>query len=135
MKSFMEKKIKKKESYKVDEIINLKIPNAIRNKTGRRNIPCKITKIQSGNYWLGCSKGYLKTSYKAANLEKTKIKTMKELKNIPDRIVTVGEVVKSQDIFCKCPNTQCSTRKCACKKENLRCNSKCHPGKCCYNSN
>lgn len=132
MKIIMEKGIKKKQ-HKVGDIVNLKLPKANRSKLGHTHLPCKIIKIKSGCCWLGCSEGKLKHSYKAENLEKTKIKSMKELDNIPDKVITLSEAVKSQNVSCKCPNTLCSSFKCPCKKANMSCNSKCHPGKNCYN--
>jgi hypothetical protein len=132
MKIFMEKQVKKNE-YKIGDIINVKIPKEMRNKAGRTHIPCKVTRVKSGRYWLACSSGHIKTSFKAECLGKTRIKMMKELEEIPDRTITLAEAIKLQEIFCKCPHTQCSTMKCICKKESLNCNSRCHPGKDCYN--
>ncbi|CAB4417767.1 unnamed protein product [Rhizophagus irregularis] len=108
MKILMEKKVKKKDIFKVGNIVNLKIPKADKGKLGRRNC-----------------------------LESTELTSMAELTNIPNKVVTVTEAVRLQSnvnsVKCKCPNTNCNTMKCACKKLNLSCNIRCHPGKTCHN--
>jgi hypothetical protein len=138
MKILMEKKIKKKDQFKVGDIVNLKISNADKVKLGRNHLPCRILEVKSkGFYELECSEGKLDINYKGNCLEPTKLTSMTELENIPDKIVTVTEAVRLQNskglVKCKCPNTNCRTMKCPCKKVNLACNDKCHPGKNCQN--
>ncbi|CAB4427391.1 unnamed protein product [Rhizophagus irregularis] len=138
MKILMEKKVKKKDIFKVGDIVNLKIPKADKGKLGRSHLPCKILKVKpKGFYNLGCFAGTLNVNYKGNCLESTELTSMAELTNIPNKIVTVTEAVRLQSnvnsVKCKCPNTNCSTMKCACKKLNLSCNIRCHPGKTCHN--
>ena len=141
MKILMEKKIKKKGTFKVGDIINLKISKANKAKLGRNYLPCKVLEIKpKGFYELGCFAGKLDITYKGNCLEATKLVSMGELTDIPNRVVSVAEAVRLQNnssnessVKCKCPNTSCSTMKCPCKKANLACNSRCHPGKTCHN--
>ncbi|CAB5359244.1 unnamed protein product [Rhizophagus irregularis] len=138
MKILMEKKVKKKDLFKVGDIVNLKIPKADKGKLGRSHLPCKILQVKSnGFYNLGCFAGTLNVNYKGNCLESTELTSMAELTNIPNKVVTVTEAVRLQSninsVKCKCPNTNCSTMKCACKKLNLSCNIRCHPGKTCHN--
>ncbi|CAB5395866.1 unnamed protein product [Rhizophagus irregularis] len=113
MKILMEKKVKKKDIF-------------------------KILKVKpKGFYNLGCFAGTLNVNYKGNCLKSTELTSMAELTNIPNKVVTVTEAVRLQSnvnsVKCKCPNTNCSTMKCACKKLNLSCNIRCHPGKTCHN--
>ncbi|GET61764.1 KRAB-A domain-containing protein 2-like [Rhizophagus irregularis DAOM 181602=DAOM 197198] len=138
MKILMEKKVKKKDLFKVGDIVNLKIPKADKGKLGHSHLPCKILQVKSnGFYNLGCFAGTLNVNYKGNCLESTELTSMAELTNIPNKVVTVTEAVRLQSninsVKCKCPNTNCSTMKCACKKLNLSCNIRCHPGKTCHN--
>ncbi len=137
----MEKKIKKNNSYKVNDIINLKISRADKAKLGRTHLPCKVLEVKSkGFYKLGFSEGVLNINYQSKSLESTKLTSMTELANIPDKIVTVTEAVRLQNnasnkklVKFKCPATNCSTMKCPCKKLDSACNDKCHPGRKCQN--
>ncbi|CAB4409329.1 unnamed protein product [Rhizophagus irregularis] len=127
IKILMEKKVKKKDIFKVGDIVNLKIPKADKGKLGRSHLPCKILKVKpKGFYNLGCFAGTLNVNYKGNCLESTELTSMAELTNIPNKVVTVTEAVRLQSnvnsVKCKCPNTNCSTMKCACKKLNLSCN-------------
>ena len=138
MKDLMKRKIKKKDLYNVGDIVNLKISNVDKTKLGRNQLPCKILEVKpKGFYKLGCSEGRLSINYQGKSLEPTKLTRMTELENISDKVVTVTEAVRLQNnknlTKCKCPNTNCSTMKCPCKKVNSACNDKCHPSRKCKN--
>jgi len=50
MKDLMEKKIKKNNSYKVNDIINLKISRADKAKLEYIYLPCKVLKVKSKGF-------------------------------------------------------------------------------------
>ncbi|PKY62495.1 hypothetical protein RhiirA4_551235 [Rhizophagus irregularis] len=86
MKILMEKKVKKKDIFKVGDIVNLKIPKADKGKLGRSHLPCKILKVKpKGFYNLGCFAGTLNVNYKGNCLESTELTSMAELTNIPNK--------------------------------------------------
>ena len=124
MKIFMEKKIKKKDPFKVGDIVNVKISKIDKEKLGCNYLPCKILKVKpKGLYELGCFAGKLNVNYKENSLEPTKLTSMSELSNIPDKVVSVTEAVRLQNtnqssVKCKCPNSNCSTMKYPYKKAN-----------------
>ncbi|GBC13888.2 hypothetical protein GLOIN_2v1733483 [Rhizophagus irregularis DAOM 181602=DAOM 197198] len=87
MKILMEKKVKKKDIFKVGDIVNLKIPKADKGKLGRSHLPCKILKVKpKGFYNLGCFAGTLNVNYKGNCLESTELTSMAELTNIPNKV-------------------------------------------------
>ncbi|EXX58111.1 hypothetical protein RirG_200880 [Rhizophagus irregularis DAOM 197198w] len=80
------KKVKKKDIFKVGDIVNLKIPKADKGKLGRSHLPCKILKVKpKGFYNLGCFAGTLNVNYKGNCLESTELTSMAELTNIPNK--------------------------------------------------
>lgn len=130
-------------SFKVGDIVVLKIPANDRFKTNRPNLPCKIIKkLSKNNYKLGCKSGILKVSYNGNYLEPIALNNLPELDNIPNNLISIREASKLQnisgidnsDIKCKCKKTLCSTYHCICKKDGKRCNINCHPGINCNNS-
>jgi len=95
----------------------------------------KITTMQvvevldGGWYRLGCSQGILDIHYQAADLEPVEAE-YSELEDIPETTISLTAVIRGQSISdesssCNC-RTNCSTRRCPCRRADNVCSLNCH---------
>lgn len=127
------------QSFSVGDVVRLRIPGADRTRLGRKFLPCKVLEIVRDNlYRLGCTLGTLDVCYQAADLELT-LADFDELKDIPDTTVSLTEVARrlalvnsEESRVCNC-QSNCSTRRCSCKRANSICSQRCHPNNQCSN--
>jgi len=90
--------------------------------------------VRDSLYRLGCTLGTLNVCYQAADLELT-LANFLELDDIPDEAVSLTEVARrlapvnsnsevSSVYHCQ---SDCSTKRCSCKRVNNVCSQRCHP--------
>jgi len=118
------------QDYHVDDIVGLGIPAPDRQRLGRRLLPCKVVEaLDGGWYRLGCSQGILDIHYQAADLEPVEAE-YSELEDIPETTISLTAVIRGQSIndessSCNC-RTNCSTRRCPCRRADNVCSLNCH---------
>jgi hypothetical protein len=86
--------------------------------------------LDGGWYRLGCSLEILNTCYQAADLETVEAE-YSELEDIPETTISLRAVIRGQDVdnersSCRC-RTDCSTRRCPCRRVDNTCSPNCHP--------
>ncbi|RNA07172.1 KRAB-A domain-containing 2 [Brachionus plicatilis] len=125
-------------SFKVGDLVLYHSEDVDRGASDPQNILCVILEKKNELFKLGCRAGVF-DSFVAFNcIEKTALITEFSIEFIPkdkkDEYVSVGarEAVRLLSIghgqgYLKCNCTgNCATKRCSCKKANLKCSSKCH---------
>jgi len=118
------------EEYGAGDYVRIKIPRVDRRRLGGKSLVCKVVEVLAGGqYKLGCSSGILDIRYHAADLEAVEAE-YPDLLTIPETVVSLTEALRLQNAVgsnskCKC-KTDCSTRKCSCRRLNKQCGSHCH---------
>ncbi|CAF4131102.1 unnamed protein product, partial [Adineta steineri] len=135
--------LKKQKIYQINDIVGLKIANVDRSNMAPSILPCRVIQV------LG-SEESLNTTYKVATLYGV-ISDSFSSSDFTDLSQTVSAELRQLDIktlssisfiqacqklthyksnqVCKCVGT-CDTNRCPCKKQSIKCCSKCHRGKC-----
>ena len=116
----------------------LKVPEFDRGPCDPRNLLVVVMEANEDMYKVGCREGKLAQRYSTADLDFVKEPLLKicDVPNIEIALRTaVGKTSGGQGyIKCSC-KANCSTLRCSCNKQNMKCNSKCHPGSSCSNIN
>ena len=115
------------QSFSVGDVVRLRIPGVNRTQLGRKFLPCKVLEIVRDNlYRLGCTSCMLSIG----ELELT-LADFHELEDIPDTAVSLTEVARrlalvnsEESRVCNC-QSDCSTRRCSCKRVNSICSQRC----------
>jgi hypothetical protein len=132
----------------VGHVVKVRINEVDRAKTDVMDLPCVVVEITSQkNYRLAAKGGVLRNVYPRSELILENDATP-ELRGLADaltnwrtmRLLSVREALAiisptgGQGFFkCNCQG-KCDDRKCKCKKNNLKCNSRCHTkSSCCVN--
>lgn len=120
--------------------VRVPVPDVDRGRGDARNILAVVTETTSdGFYRLGLKEGLLKQLY-SRNQFTVCQKTFLTIEDVPqDKEISLRSVAKEQSLgtgqgFFKCNcKTRCKSAKCACIKNNVLCNSKCHSALSCLN--
>lgn len=115
------------------EVVALKIPRELRTSTDNIRLFCVIVhRPHKNSYELRCRHGILDRNFPTKNLERVPDTVAKGL-DIPFlrkkiSLAMAAEAESTSDrvrVSCQCTG-QCSTRRCRCYKEDLRCSVHCH---------
>ncbi|XP_025196654.1 uncharacterized protein LOC112595603 [Melanaphis sacchari] len=119
--------------------VRIKIPDVDRSKCDPQSIiAIVLEKTTDGFYRLGTKYGILKQHYARSQFSLCTEKFI-TLSDVPDVDICLRKASESQSLgngqgFFKCTCQQkCTTKRCICLKNNLLCNSKCHPKSSCTN--
>ena len=122
---------------KVGQCATLRVPDVDRGPTDPKNLLVVILKgEEDGLYTVGCREGVLGSKYTAADLSPID-QVLIKANDVPDirltlRTATAKATGGQGFVKCQC-RTQCSTGRCSCRKKEMKCNSRCHPGRACKN--
>lgn len=127
---------KKFKTITVGDTVLVNVPRFDRSPLDLRNVLGKVLATSNELYQVGTSVGVISNWLPRNALEESSITFDEEipdvtlgLREIATRLSPIGgQGVKK----CMC-KTRCSSTKCLCKKKNLKCNSRCHPSRSCYN--
>ena len=124
--------------FDVGQNATLKVPEFDRGPCDPRNLLVVVMEANEDMYKLGCREGKLAQRYSTADLDFVEQPLLKicDVPNMEIALRTaVGKTSGGQGyIKCSCKGN-CSTHRCSCNKQNMKCNSKCHPGSSCSNIN
>lgn len=123
----------------VGSTVRICIPEVDRNKGDLNNILAVVMTVSDNElYRLGCKSGILQGLY-SKNQFTLCTETFLNIKNVPPNDISVRSANKQTSLVggqgfkrCYCKSF-CTTNKCCCKKNNLKCNSKCHSSMTCKN--
>ena len=101
---------------------------------GSKNLMGVIMSNENDLYSIGTDQGILTSLYSRNQFEVCQTKFL-EISTIPDKTISQTTAMQNASLFvmqsCKCKN--CSNSRCLCRRDNKRCNSRCHNGKACRN--
>ncbi|XP_068205367.1 KRAB-A domain-containing protein 2-like [Palaemon carinicauda] len=109
----------------------LRVPDVDRGPTDPMNLLVVAMK-EDGLCTVGCREGVLGSKYTAADLSPID-QVLIKADHVPDiRLTLTTATAKATGgqgfIKCQC-RTQCSSGRCSCRKKEMKCNSRCHPGR------
>ncbi len=142
MKNY-ERALKKQKLFQINDIIGLKIANVDRSNMAPSILPCKIiqvlTKEESLNtvYKVATLYGIISDSFSSSNFIDLSETVSAELRKLDIKTLSSISFIQACQKFtqyksnqvCKCVGS-CDTNRCPCKKQSIKCCSKCHRGKC-----
>ena len=120
----------------VGQCATLRVPDVDRGPTDPKNLLVVVMKGEDGLYTVGCREGVLGSKYTAADLSPID-QVLIKADDVPDirltlRTATAKATGGQGFVKCQC-RTQCSSGRCSCRKKEMKCNSRCHPGRACKN--
>ena len=121
----------------VGQCATLRVPDVDRGPTDPKNLLVVVMKgEEDGLYTVGCREGVLGSKYTAADLSPID-QVLIKADDVPDirltlRTATAKATGGQGFVKCQC-RTQCSSGRCSCRKKEMKCNSRCHPGRACKN--
>lgn len=121
--------------------ITLAIPSVDRGPLDFRNLTGVIMDCRNSVYQVGTTHGVIKGWFPRTDLQETE--TGITLSDVPSNVfLSLREAAGKQSFFgkqghkhCNCKQNakKCETKRCACFKANLKCNSRCHNSNSCTN--
>ena len=116
----------------VGDNATLRVPEFDRGPRDGRNVLVVILEKENDFYVVGCREGRLTTRYTAADLEPVKEKLLAAA-DVPNVAMALGTAVTKYTggqgyVKCACEKS-CQSNRCTCAKKQLKCNSRCHPGR------
>ena len=125
---------------KVGDNVLVPIPSVDRGRGDAANLLSVIIEENDGKFRIATKEGVLSTWLERNSLAATKYcsLTTADVQNLKNEytlreLVRLGSVGTGQGYRrCTC-RTNCTSKKCTCKKNDMMCNSACHPGRSCQN--
>ncbi|CAF3372080.1 unnamed protein product [Rotaria socialis] len=138
-----ERALKKQKIFQINDIIGLKIANVDRSNMAPSILPCRIvqvlTKEESLNttYKVATLYGIISDSFSSSDFTDLSKTISSELRQLDIKTLSSITFIQACQKFtqyksyqvCKCVGS-CDTNRCPCKKQSIKCCSKCHRGKC-----
>ena len=120
----------------IGQCATLRVPDVDRGPTDPKNLLVVILKEEEGLYTVGCREGILRPKFTPADLSGIKQSLIKS-EEVPHiclsiRTATARATGGQGYIKCQC-TTQCTSGRCSCLRKEIKCNSRCHPGRSCKN--
>lgn len=126
----------------IGDSITVVVPSVDRGPLDFKNIFGVITEFTNGVYQIGTKNGYLKGWFPRTDIKKVESHIL-SITDVPTgEFITLREAASLQSICggqgfkkcsCKISQLQCRTKRCACFKANILCNSRCHLSSSCCN--
>ena len=112
----------------------IRVPEFDRGPTDPKNLIVVILEKIQDFHTLGCKAGILCNKYTASDLDPV-AESLLLIEDVPELTLplktAVGRTTGGQG-YTKCSSKKgCSSGRCSCKRHNLSCNSRCHPGVSC----
>ena len=137
-----ERALKKQKSFEMNDIVGLKIAEVDRSNTAPSVLPCKIIEIMkrdgsSGSlYKVATVDGIISDAFSSADFIDLNETVSADLRQTDCASLSTISFIQACQIFtqyksiraCKCTGP-CETNRCPCKKQSVKCCSKCHRGK------
>ncbi|CAM4847562.1 unnamed protein product [Rotaria magnacalcarata] len=134
--------LKKQKVFQVGDIVVLKIADVDRSNTAPSILPCKIvetiTKEENINtmYKVASLNGIITNLFSASDFTDLSETISTDLRQLNSNTLPVISFIQACQIFtqyksvqaCKCAGS-CNTNRCPCKKQSVKCCTKCHRGK------
>lgn len=123
---------------KVGDNVLVSIPSVDRGRGDAANLLSVIVEEKDGKFRIGTKEGILSTWLERNSLAATKYCSLTTADVQPNEyslreLVRLGSFGTGQGYRrCTC-RTNCTSKKCTCKKNDMLCNSACHPGHSCQN--
>ena len=127
----------------IGQNVLIPIPNVDRGKGDPRNVMAVVTERVHNGYKLGTSGGMLLGSYTRNQFELSDSQFLDKETVDKTSEISLCNAVRSVSVcggqgFTKCGcgasgKLRCNTKRCACKKAAVLCNSRCHPNIACNN--
>ncbi|CAF3798969.1 unnamed protein product [Rotaria sp. Silwood1] len=138
-----QQRLKRQKVYQINDIVGLKIAEVDRSNTAPSILPCKIIEVirkeESLNtlYKLVTVDGIITDLFSSTDLIDLSETISAELRQLDHSTVPNITFIQACQIFtqfkainsCKCMGS-CDTKRCPCKRQSIKCCSKCHRGKC-----
>jgi hypothetical protein len=138
-----ERALKKQKFFQINDIIGLKIANVDRSNMAPSILPCKIIEVirkeESFNtiYKVASLYGIISDSFSSSDFIDLSETVSTELRKVDPNILPTISFIQACQMFthyksidaCKCTGS-CDTNRCPCKRQSVKCCSKCHRGKC-----
>jgi hypothetical protein len=138
-----ERALKKPKSFQINDIVGLKIADVDRSNIAPSTLPCKIIQVtrkeESSNmiYKVASLYGIISDSFASSDFTDLSETISAELRKLDTKVLPTISFIQACQIFthyksihaCKCTGS-CDTNRCPCKKQSIKCCSKCHRGKC-----
>ena len=131
------------ENYDLGDTVGVRINKVDRTNTSIRILPCKVSDKTNDKLKVYSTHGHIQTAFQPTDLVDMRNIHYKKLQETnPDNLTTLPltTACKLQTEWrsvsasvCKCKKGGCTTKRCACKKNNNTCSTKCHPGHSCAN--
>ena len=134
--------------FQVGDTVGIKIHNVDRTNTDSRILPCKVLKVREESpvpYQLYTNSGILQTKFSADELQDMKNVCFPDLNQAdPNELKEISVIQACRNYsrwssnpttesLCSC-NGSCITKRCRCRKNGLKCSTKCHHNStCCQN--
>lgn len=117
----------------------LRIPEFDQGRGDARNLIVVILKEEDGKFEVGTKHGRVDRRLERNALDATKC-TSVAVSDVPEAEFTIRELVRLDSVGtgqgyrrCNC-RQKCVSKRCACVKSGLQCNSACHAGRTCDNN-
>lgn len=131
---------KKFKEIDINSTVLVEVPKVDRGPLDSKNIVAKVIEKRNGLYRVGTSAGVIKDWLPRNALQISPGPKLND--DIPDKILSLRGASSESSPFggqgfkmCNCSKSkvQCKSNRCACKKSNLLCTSKCHKASNCKN--
>jgi hypothetical protein len=125
----------------VGDNVAVPIPSVDRGRGDPRNILGVILAVENGQYTIGCPSGILKGKYSRHQFDLCPQRLLSESDINSDSSVSLRQANKKESqhggqgfVKCNCNGPKrCRSKRCACFKNNVLCNSRCHNSVNCLN--
>ncbi|VDO16715.1 unnamed protein product [Brugia timori] len=132
----LQRSAKRFKSLEVGSTVIVQVPKFDRSPLDQKNILGKIMKISHELYQVGTSAGVINNLLPRNALEQSAVSFSDD---IPNTRLSIREIAAQQSQhggqgFKKCScKAKCANNRCVCRKNNMKCNSRCHPANNCSN--
>ncbi|CAF4813057.1 unnamed protein product, partial [Rotaria magnacalcarata] len=138
-----ERALKKQKIFQINDIIGLKVANVDRSNMAPSILPCRIVQVfekeESLNttYKVATLYGIISDSFASSDFTELSKTVSAELRQLDIKALSSITFIQACQLFtqyksyqvCKCVGS-CDTNRRPCKKQSIKCCSKCHRGKC-----
>ena len=134
--------LKKQKSFEINDIVGLKIAEVDRSNTAPSILPCKIIEIMKKDgcfgllYKVATVYGIINDSFSSPDFMDLNETVSADLRQTDTTSLSTISFIQACQKFtqyksfraCKCTGP-CDTNRCPCKKQSVKCCTKCHRGK------
>ncbi|CAF0723680.1 unnamed protein product [Adineta steineri] len=133
----------KQRLYQINDIVGLKIASVDRSNMAPSILPCRVIQVLANEeslnttYKVATLYGVISNSFSSSDFTNLSQTVSAELRQLDIKTLSSISFIQAcqklthykSNQVCKCVGT-CDTNRCPCKKQSIKCCSKCHRGKC-----